>query len=175
MEDDGVRVLPTVYNGIQYRSRCEARWAVVFDELGWQHHYEIEGFHLKSGSYLPDFFLPEHDAFFEVKGQTPTYLEKRLADELAASTQRIVLISHGPPNPHRDEWDRDLSVFYPAMDVDDEIYADWQEGGFVSRRWDSHPTCSIDLGNLAYLGSHKDVEWRTAFRRAANHRFGVFE
>jgi hypothetical protein len=170
-----MHVLPTMYNGIRYRSRCEARWAVVFDLLGWQHFYEIEGFSLPSGPYLPDFFLPDHDTFFEVKGSKPTYCETKRADELSAATQRIVVVSHGPPNPHRDEWDRDLSVFYPEMDVNDEIYADWHEGGFVSGRHSGHPKCSIDLGNLAHLGSLRDIEWRSAFRQAANHRFGIFE
>jgi hypothetical protein len=31
---------PTMYNGVQYRSRLEARWAAFFDLIGWQHEYE---------------------------------------------------------------------------------------------------------------------------------------
>jgi len=29
-----------MYNGVQYRSRLEARWAAFFDLAGWKHEYE---------------------------------------------------------------------------------------------------------------------------------------
>jgi hypothetical protein len=166
-------IIPTHYNGIKYRSRSEARWAVVFDALGWNYEYEIEGYSLSTGRYLPDFYLPQHRAFFEVKGEKPNRREKKLADELAMATEKIVIVSHGPPNPRRDEWAEDLSIFIPER-VDDVRYADWQEGGFVSGRFSYHPKCSLNLGNLTYLECFKDVTWQTAFTRAANHRFGVF-
>lgn len=35
-----VKAHPTMYNGVQYRSRLEARWAAFFDLIGWQHEYE---------------------------------------------------------------------------------------------------------------------------------------
>lgn len=54
-----VRAIPTRYKGYHFRSRLEARWAVFFDKcdigLDWQ--YELEGFDLPSGRYLPDFLL----------------------------------------------------------------------------------------------------------------------
>jgi hypothetical protein len=43
----------TVYNGVQYRSRLEAKWACFFDLLGWPHEYEpfdLDG-------YIPDFAI----------------------------------------------------------------------------------------------------------------------
>jgi hypothetical protein len=59
----------TKYNGITYRSRSEARWAVFFDTMHIDAAYEPEGFHLPSGvCYLPDFYLPQYDAFVEIKG-----------------------------------------------------------------------------------------------------------
>lgn len=62
--------IPTLYNGIEYRSRTEARWAVFFDKINITHVYEIEGLKTDQGNYLPDFYLPDYDAFAEVK---PTY------------------------------------------------------------------------------------------------------
>ena len=63
-----IQTIPTTYNGIKYRSRLEARWAVFFDEIGVKYYYEHEDFLFKSGKrYLPDFYLPEIDAFCEVK------------------------------------------------------------------------------------------------------------
>jgi len=35
-----IKAHPTKYNGVQYRSRLEARWAAFFDLIEWQHEYE---------------------------------------------------------------------------------------------------------------------------------------
>lgn len=64
-----MKAIETIYNGYRFRSRLEARWAVFFDEMGIKYEYEPEGFELSDGTrYLPDFYLPESDSFFEVKG-----------------------------------------------------------------------------------------------------------
>ena len=44
---------PTVYNGRQYRSRLEARWAAFFDALGWRHDYEP----IDLDGWSPDFII----------------------------------------------------------------------------------------------------------------------
>jgi len=63
-----VRAIETFYSGYRFRSRLEARWAVLFDALGVAWLYEPEGFVLDSGvMYLPDFFIPEWGCFAEVK------------------------------------------------------------------------------------------------------------
>lgn len=170
-----MRTLPTEYNGLKYRSRTEARWAVVFDALGWRHQYEPEGFLLPSGPYCPDFYLPDVDAYFEVKGREPTDREKRKAEELCVATQTVVIVSKGPPDTQRNDWDRDLLTFNPETLDGVEFFADVHAGGFVTGRQPGHPACSIALGNLAHLGALKEVRWRTAFLKAASHRFGVYE
>jgi hypothetical protein len=48
------RGIPTLYAGVQFRSRTEARWAAFFDELGWRWLYEP----LDLLGYVPDFVLP---------------------------------------------------------------------------------------------------------------------
>lgn len=51
-----IKPIETQYNGLRFRSRLEARWAVFFDALGVEYEYEPEGFELPSGArYLPDF------------------------------------------------------------------------------------------------------------------------
>lgn len=45
--------IPTVYAGIQFRSRLEARWAAFFDQCGWR--WEYEPFDLPG--WIPDFML----------------------------------------------------------------------------------------------------------------------
>ena len=47
--------IETKYNGIVYRSRLEARWAMYFESLPCSFYYEPEGFNFGSVWYLPDF------------------------------------------------------------------------------------------------------------------------
>jgi hypothetical protein len=168
-----LRAIPTRHNGLLFRSRCEARWAVVFDKIGWDYQYEPESYRLSCGPYLPDFYLPDADVFFEVKASYPTSDELRKAENLCVAREKPVVISTGPPNPQRDEIDNDLIVFYPEM-IDDEITAFRYDGAFVSARFSFHPSCSLHLGNLSYLGSLTSMTWRGAFRAAANERFGIY-
>lgn len=44
---------PTIYKGIEFRSRLEARYAALFDILSWQWEYEPEA----APGYIPDFAL----------------------------------------------------------------------------------------------------------------------
>lgn len=50
-----VRPIETEYAGCRFRSRLEARWAVVLDAKGLKWEYEPEGFETPCGRYLPDF------------------------------------------------------------------------------------------------------------------------
>lgn len=65
-----IKPIETVYRGVRFRSRLEARWAVFFDTLGIPWEYEKEGYRVGSNrrAYLPDFWLPEQRSWVEVKG-----------------------------------------------------------------------------------------------------------
>ncbi len=54
-----IAAIPTTYKGIQFRSRLEARWAICFDVLGIEWHYEFEGYQMEDCWYVPDFWLPK--------------------------------------------------------------------------------------------------------------------
>lgn len=65
-----VKAIETEYKGYRFRSRLEARWAVVFDSLDVKWEYEPQGFELSDGTYyLPDFYLPDLKTWVEVKGE----------------------------------------------------------------------------------------------------------
>lgn len=96
-----VRVIPTRYRGVLYRSRTEARYAVFFDRLGVEAVYEPEGYILPSGAYLPDFYIPAWQIFVEVKGEAPIEVEITKARELAKATHKRVLIVSGDPLSRR--------------------------------------------------------------------------
>lgn len=80
-----IQAIETVYKGYLFRSRLEARWAVIFDALGVDWEYEIEGFKFEDGThYLPDFFIKDTKFFVEVKPDRPytdeEWLKVRLLD-----------------------------------------------------------------------------------------------
>lgn len=51
--------IETEYRGRRFRSRLEARWAVVFDTERSAWDYELEAFATRLGPYLPDFRVTE--------------------------------------------------------------------------------------------------------------------
>ena len=63
-----MQAIETVYDGHRFRSRLEARWAVFFNTYGINYEYEFEGFESNGTRYLPDFYLPDINRWFEVKG-----------------------------------------------------------------------------------------------------------
>lgn len=48
-----VASIPTLYNGLLFRSRLEAKWAAFFDLLGWEWQYEPTDFN----GWIPDFAI----------------------------------------------------------------------------------------------------------------------
>ena len=83
-----MKARPTIYNGIQMRSRLEARVAAWLDveRIAWE--YEPMAFASPAGQYLPDFRLPDLDP-----SGRPTYLEvKPTSDEIGQVTRRLDII-----------------------------------------------------------------------------------
>jgi hypothetical protein len=63
-----MRSLEANYNGVLFRSRLEARWAIYFDALKIKWVYEPECVILSNGQkYTPDFYLPDYDLYVEIK------------------------------------------------------------------------------------------------------------
>lgn len=82
----------TTYEGIQYRSRSEAKWALILTELGVSFGYEPETFALASGEYRPDFWLPDLDCYLEVKPHD--VIDPRLS-ELGAYVAKRIYVANG--------------------------------------------------------------------------------
>lgn len=57
--------IPTTYAGANFRSMLEARWAAMFDTLGWEWDYEP----FELSGYIPDFTIrwPTGELLVEVK------------------------------------------------------------------------------------------------------------
>lgn len=53
---------------MDFRSYLEKYWASKFDSLNIKYEYEKYTFNVMDGKYIPDFYFPESNTFFEVKG-----------------------------------------------------------------------------------------------------------
>lgn len=99
--------IPTTYRSANFRSRLEARWAAMFDLVGWSWIYEP----LDARGYIPDFLIEGPYPFFVEVGNCITeadYIEKavkadRAADDLGhdlivvgvSATPRLPIASGG--------------------------------------------------------------------------------
>lgn len=93
-----LKALETVYKGVHFRSRLEARWAVFFDSIGIVWEYEPEGFKLPSGAcYMPDFWLAKIETWVEIKPSEPTQAEGDKCHELAEASGHRVICFYGRP------------------------------------------------------------------------------
>lgn len=176
MQTPGHVVLPSRYCGILFRSRLEARWAVFLDYLQIPFHYEIEGFRLRSGNYLPDFFLPNLQCFVEIKPSRPSNQETNLALDLARASNKIVYIFWGPiecPSSSRNKGINSAWAFSPSGEITTNHY------------WSECPKCgAISIQQNGYIKqsacqcppplSHYTAERRRildAYNAAAAYRF----
>lgn len=74
-----MNAIPTTYDGINFRSRLEARWAAFFTAIGWQWEYEP----FDGNGYIPDFLI---------QGDEPLLIEVKPAitrDDFHEPTQKI--------------------------------------------------------------------------------------
>ena len=111
-----IKAIETRYAGCHFRSRLEARWAVFFDHLGIEWQYEPQGFaweagthvdqwgneeKMEGGMYLPDFWLPSIQTWYEVKGEEPTDKENRIHWEFVVVSGKRHITAFGdiPSNP----------------------------------------------------------------------------
>lgn len=100
-----IESIETEFEGIQYRSRTEARWAVFFSHLGLKFDYEKQLVTLPfRKKYLPDFFIHDFNVFFEVKPDN----EVVITDE-CYKARALAKIS-----PENDVW---LAIGEPSADV----------------------------------------------------------
>ena len=94
-----IKAIETKYNGYNFRSRTEAKWAYVFDKLKIKYLYENEGYELENGDwYLPDFYLPNHGFFIEIKGANPNQKELDKCSFLANGSGEPVVMIIGNPD-----------------------------------------------------------------------------
>jgi hypothetical protein len=103
-----MKAIETLYKGYRCRSRAEARWMILMDELGIPYEYEPEGFVFADGTkYLPDFYLPKQNAWLEIKGVMENEDEHKIK-QLCIESESYVFV--GCP-------DFKLYVYKPEIDT----------------------------------------------------------
>lgn len=134
-----IQALETKYAGYRFRSRLEARWAVFFDAQRIDYLFEPQGFKLSNGeSYLPDFYLPRHKLWVEIKGSTPTEAEYRRAALLRSDSETPVYVVEGLPNRKAGmlfAWESfygnlGLASVTALVQFNEQTYIAWQPGRF---------------------------------------------
>lgn len=114
IKGDSIVSLPSIYRGVEFRSRMEARWAAYFDLLQILWIYEPDGIRLPSGNYCPDFQIKplEYSSWFyaEVKptGEAADFIEPKLI-ELAEACGGLVYCLIGNPQERRQHRDYEAS------------------------------------------------------------------
>lgn len=93
-----IKAIETYYNGYRFRSRLEARWAVLMDALYVPYDYEPQGYTLSDGTpYLPDFWLSTSHTWLEIKPTAPLPEERDKIGLLASGTDSIGMLAWGVP------------------------------------------------------------------------------
>lgn len=97
-DDELMSYIPSQYKGEFCDSDAEGRWRALFDYLDMPCVREPAHYILGvEGGYVPDFFMPDHDVFVEVKSGnvTPEAIDKLAA--LAHYTGKAAMLLNGRP------------------------------------------------------------------------------
>lgn len=164
-----MKALPTIYGGIKFRSRNEARWAVFFDAMGIKWTYEDQGYKLNNGdTYLPDFRIrlasgkylyveAKPDDFDKFEDGNQAYLTKLYNFSMESGC--VVLLADG--NPALKPYDViDGSLDWPSLKL-----AFWQDYDPFIRFADAYW--------ISYVKMDPDGKmWLDADERAIKKAFG---
>lgn len=159
-----MKAIETSYAGCRFRSRLEARWAVVLDHLGITWEYEPQGFELEWRlhidnaplRYLPDFWLPGHQVWLEVKGELDEEATIRLLNIAASLTEQsghdLVVLGPVPRN-------RTLPLRFSMYKGDLEAMP-WDPTG----QWRGGDPLVLGRDTGAGFLRHLDLTWQDARR-----------
>jgi hypothetical protein len=92
---DNLIGIKTTYNGIEFKSKLEAKIALFLDALKIKWEYEPKVFALSNGViYIPDFFLSELNTWLEVKGDIQEHNKEISRIFVENNKSELILISN---------------------------------------------------------------------------------
>ena len=170
-----------VYNGIIFKSRLAARWAVYFDVVGIKYEYAGKVIELPDRKVTPDFWLPQVEKYAYVKSNPFTDSEISSIDETVLNAECSVLMLVGAPNYGA----------YNARELDYPIDSDgdyvlqgpftvdyilngyhgylWNESRFYSSVGCEFMPC--ETNKTEFLDMFDDGRTEEAVNKARSHRF----
>jgi hypothetical protein len=192
-----IAAIETRYNGANFRSRLEAKWAAMFDLLGWGWTYEPTDFN----GWIPDFAIHGRETIY-VEVKPVDAFPQDVADKIDASGCRNEVLIVGTRGPvrageYQDHpivgWLREMHLSWLSVESfvgEEEPVAGWWWGDAALGRWGSPPGGKIGFchadGSFAdritggYDGGHygngnvtiREVEllWREAGNRTRWNR-----
>ncbi len=143
-----MKAIPTLYRGIEYRSRLEARWAAFFANLGFVTTYEP----FDGDGYIPDFLVePPGD------GVAPFLVEIKPAVNDADYLAPFMKISYGL----RHSWAGDFAVAgvspWPSCLHGHPPYGETDAGYGGTVRENESPARACDRCYYEYRETHPDI------------------
>lgn len=150
-----MRAIPAKYDGIQYRSRTEARWARFFDMISVPFDYEREGYSTSSGWYVPDFWLPRSQCWIEIKGVLHGH-ESHLCKlrEVCEETKSYGFVFVGTP--------KDMCGSFVGLDSTGNVAQSWLNAGLVQSSRSVTETFSVNAypeGEFAFFDFAMNELW----------------
>lgn len=131
-----IQPIETKYRGTIFRSRLEAKWAVMFDNLGWQWSYEPVEF----SGWFPDFAIHgENTVWVEVKpvNSFPEDVAEKI-DASACAPDECLIVGLDPIQPVKYGPSLRLGWLREVWDFPDaEGVSLWDEAAFG--RWECNP------------------------------------
>ncbi len=141
-----MKAIPTIYKGIEYRSRLEARWAVFFERIGLDAQYEPFEIENNGLTYTPDFLAMNgfngKNPIIEIKPReiSQQYLDYLL--KIRDPKKSVFLVFVGNPLVGNIEIDDDLNIVGVVRDCI------WQPDGYYIHTVNSNGI----LNNVAAKG-----------------------
>ena len=139
-----IQSLPAFFEGVKFRSRLEARWAIFFEHCGMKWEYEPEGYQLDNGQcYLPDFLL--HDLVGRVSGDLFVEVKGVLTEDEAEKIRAFIGVKE------REDEGLTPLITRPLLLVGN-IFFNGNNRGYVDRVWDMwcDARCPSDLEFFSY-------------------------
>lgn len=194
---DIIKALPTEYRGIKFRSRTEAKWAVLFDEIGAHWEYEPQGYNIGDVNYMPDFkvFFSNVDfpIWFEVKG-VMTEQDAQKFRTFSKPLHPLVLLGQIPlPEIWKDSWSaysffnnslniQQIANLYKYPDIRPWCYTEYNPNWWKARAISCSCVPAISVNNRPIiLTNHSQYEdlldakkTYEAYSRANNMKFNTY-
>lgn len=146
--DEMSNAIATLYRGIEFRSRLEARWAAFFTEIGWAYTYEP----FDGDGYIPDFLI---------HGDKPFLVEVKPAATVDEYREPIAKVERGL----RSHWTRDILIVgvTPTARLDGELSPGllgeaWTEQLDAPCEWIWDPAAWIICGLCDATAIHHTVQ-----------------